>query len=396
MSKIRLLIFLSTIVIVGFFGYIASLYARGYRFDTKSLNFVPNGLFVVNSNPNGAQVFVDGELKTATNATLSLGPGTYEVSLEKDGFLTWSKTLVVEKEVVTQIDVALFSAAPSLSALTFSGAFNPILSSSLTKIAYGVPFMESLTNGQARVSAGKEGLWVVETTNFPIGFNREARQITDGVLDGAAWEWSPNSQEILLTTAGGIFLLDTSEFTPQNELVNVTLQKEQILAEWQLERETRLDAQLTKLPEELENMLKEVATDILFSPDENKVLYTATASAVIPEGLTKPLPGSSTQKQERDIMPNKKYIYDIKEDRNFAVADASQATFWFPTSAHIIVPEEEKITIMDYDGTNRQTVYSGSYVSPFAYPYSNDSQLLILTNLGSNGAPPNLYTLSLK
>jgi hypothetical protein len=51
---------------------------------------------------------------------------------------------------------------------------------------------------------------------------------------------------------------------------------------------------------------------------------------------------------------------------------------------------------MDYDGTNRQVVYSGSYIMPSAFPYSNTSKLLILTNLGSNNSIPNLYTLTVK
>ena len=44
-----------------------------------------------------------------------------------------------------------------------------------------------------------------------------------------------------------------------------------------------------------------IQDDILFSPDENKVLYTAIAGANIPDNLIPSIPGSSTQKQEREI-----------------------------------------------------------------------------------------------
>ena len=51
---------------------------------------------------------------------------------------------------------------------------------------------------------------------------------------------------------------------------------------------------------------------------------------------------------------------------------------------------------MDYDGTNRQEVYAGSYVAPHAYPALTTDRIIILTNLGANTSPPNLYSLSLK
>ena len=58
--------------------------------------------------------------------------------------------------------------------------------------------------------------------------------------------------------------------------------------------------------------------------------------------------------------------------------------------------EEGKIVIMDYDGTNTQTVYSGSYEFPFAFPFGSNEKIIILTNLGGDSSPPNLYSLSLK
>jgi hypothetical protein len=69
---------------------------------------------------------------------------------------------------------------------------------------------------------------------------------------------------------------------------------------------------------------------------------------------------------------------------------------WFPNSKNLILAEEGKVTIMDYDGTNRQVVYSGNYVSPYAFPFVNTGKIIILTNLGANSSLPNLYSLSLK
>lgn len=391
MPRLRVAIFLSTILIVGIVGYLFSLYARGYRFNQETGNFSPNGLLVANSDPNGASVLVNGELKTATNATIPLVPGTYDIEVKKDGLISWKKRLTINREEVTQINVTLFASAPSLSAITFSGVINPIMSPDQTKVLYGVP---ATTSDE---SLEKAGLWILETVNLPLGFNREPRRITDGNLVDATWNWSPDSREVMLTMkSGAVYILNTSEFVTQGQRVNVASQKELILAEWEEKKDKRLQAQLGKLPDELESIFLDKTSEVIFSPDENKILYTASGSATLKEGLIPPLPGSSTQKQAREIKLGKKYIFDIKEDRNFEVADATQPSYWLATSNHLLLPQKDSVEIMDYDGTNRQTVYTGSYIFPFAYPSVSPGKLMILTNLGASTGFPNLYSLGLR
>jgi hypothetical protein len=394
MTKIRILIFLSTLIIVSILGVVASFYARGYKFDFAKLQFVPNGLLVINSEPNGAQIFVDDNLKTATNATLTLPPGTYDVTVKKEGYLAWSKSIVVEKEIVTQIDAVLFPAAPSLSAITFSGITNIIPSSDMTKIAYIVP--------PTKDNLDKAGLWITESTSLPIGFAREPKRIADGDFANMTLEWSPDSREILATTsnakgvATAAYLFDTGQYTTLGQRTNEVGQIKTIKTGWSEKKNKKLTTQLAKLELSISEIISKKTTDIVFSPDENKILYTASESAEIPSGVVKPLPGASTQKQNRKLEPGKKYVYDIKEDRNFEIAKKDEPTFWLTTSAHLILPQKDKVIIMDYDGTNRQTVYQGSYTAPHAYPYSNASKLVILTNLGSTNSLTNLYSLNLK
>ena len=149
-------------------------------------------------------------------------------------------------------------------------------------------------------------------------------------------------------------------------------------------------------------MLTRKTSNFVFSPDEQMILYTASASGTLSDNLVKPLPGASTQKQERQIQPGHTYVYDIKEDRNFLISDQpisvlnQQALLWMPSSKHLLYGLSGQVIIMDYDGTNRQIVYSGSYIAPFTFPYSNTTKLLILTNLGGTSVSPNLYSLTVK
>lgn len=380
MIKIRIFLILLTLIIVSSVGLITSYYARGYQFDFKTLQFLPNGILVLKSDPTGAEIYINGNLKGATDTTLSLTPATYDVTLKKDAYFSWSKRMVIDKEIVTQAQVSLFRSAPSLTAITFTGSLAPIASDDYTRIAYGTD----------------SGLYTLETFNLPIGFSKDPRQITDADLTGASWQFSPSGRQIMLTTKNSVFLLDTSTFTPQAKMVNIASQKDATLLAWTKERQTKIAASLSALPIQIADELSRKTATITFSPDETKILYTASNAGTLNEGLVPPLPGSSTQKQNRTITPGNTYVYDIKEDRNFLVSnDSNQKLSWFPNSKNLVLAENGKVVIMDYDGTNPQAVYSGSYIAPYAFPFGSTEKILILTNLGGANSP-NLYSLSLK
>ena len=388
MHHTRLLIFLSTILVLGIFGTAAIMYARGYRVDRDNLAITTSGLLVANSEPNGVQVFVDGELMTATDNTINLPPGTHDLLLKKEGYISWQKRIDIEKEIVTQIDAFLPPVAPSLTALTFSGAVNPQISPDRTKIAYAIP-----SNGD---NLEKAGLWIIDFTNLPLGFNRDPRRITDGNLVEAEWKWSPDGRELLLTTQNGVYLLDTGEFTPQAQRINVASRLLLIEADWQELERKLLETQIGRLHDAIEEIFATTVGDIQFSPDGDKILYTALDEVTLPDDAVPQLPGASTQNQERTIKPGNKYVYDIKEDRNFKIADPEQPIYWLPNSLNLILPKEDSISIVDYDGTNARAIFPGNYVYPHAFPSSTLDRILILTNLGFEDSTANLYWVSLR
>lgn len=390
MAKIRVFLFLLTIIVVGLFGFYMSYYARGYRLNLKTLKFEPNGILVIKSEPDGASVYINGSFKTATNASISLSPGVYDIEVKRDGYFKWYKRLTIEKEIVTSASVSLFRNVPSLSPLTFSGAQNPIISDDGTKIAFTTP-------PSANTGTDKIGIYTMDTFSLPLGFTNEPKRITDGDQSHTTYQFSPDNRQILLTTSNGIFLIDSGSFTPQSQMVNITSQKDATLKEWQNERVARDTSLIKNLPLPVADILTHKTSTFTFSPDQNMVLYQASGSANLPDNLITPLPGSSTQKETRDVQNGDTYVYDIKEDRNFLISDREKPVIrWLTTSKHLLLSEPGNVEIMDYDGTNKVTVYSGSYESPYAFPYTNATKLLILTNLGGDSAVSNLYTLTVK
>ena len=379
MTRVRVLLFFLGILVVGLLGYIAITFAKGYRLDFKTLKMISKGILVVKTDPTGAQVFVDKDLIGASDSNFTLSLGTYDVEIKKSGFITWYKRLTIEKETVTETKADLFRSTPSFSPITQDGVIQPVPSDNFSQIAYG----------------GTDGLWILENMNFPIGFTKDPRKITDGNLTGSSWQFSPDGRELLLDTPNGLFLLETGKFTPQGQRINMSSKKTSILEAWQKEKETKILAQTRNLPSELQDLLQRKTSQITFSPDENKILYTASSSGILNSNLMKPIPGASTQTENRDIKIDHTYVYDIKEDRNFLI-DGAKKLFWLPNSRNLVSAEDNKIIIMDYDGTNKQVVFSGGYSSPYVFPYLNGEKLLILTNLGADSQVPNLYSISIK
>lgn len=391
--SIFLVLFFSLVALGAFF---VIRLAQGYRPDISTRSLRPTGILVATSIPDGAQVYIDGKLKTATNNTLNLTPDTYEVEIKKEGYTPWKKILTIKKELVTQTEAYLFPTYPNLQSLTYTGAQSPVLSPDGQKVVFAVINSE----------ADKNGLWVLDLGTRPLGLPQAPRKIVVSAPRGrnfslADLQWSPDSKVILatLTTAGNEenFLLETNQLNPTNRLVDITNQLNTILADWEKEEQIRLQAKLAKLPPVLLETLENSIDDIHFSLDETKILYTATASAQIPEEIIPPLPAASTQPESRKIEPGKIYVYDLKEDRNFLIMDQddTKKIAWFPTSKHIFLVQEGKITILECDNTNWVEVYTGPFEDQYAFPFPGGTRILVLTALGKD-TPPNLYAISLR
>ena len=99
--------------------YVAIRYAKGQR-PSSDGTVRETGLLVANSFPTAAQVYINDKLTTATDDTLNLDPGEYQVEIKKDGYIPWRKTLNLKKELVSQTNALLFPAVPSLTPISLT------------------------------------------------------------------------------------------------------------------------------------------------------------------------------------------------------------------------------------------------------------------------------------
>jgi hypothetical protein len=389
-----------TVLVILIVSGVIIAYGRGYRFDTKQKAFGSTGLISVTSDPTGATITIDNKKVGATNTTVTIKPGWYTVTISKEGYQSWEKNVRVQGEVVVSTHAVLFPSNPSLSAITSGGIANPILSPDGSKLAFTMPTTPTATNGAQLVDRG--GVWVLDLIDKPLGLNRDAKQLLQATaLDttSATLTWSPDSKQLLIDipnrTTTASYLIDADKL---NDYAKPLYEKQTTMNDWNLQTQAKEKEKLLTLSPELITIATHSMNIISFSPDENKILYEASTSATIPTIIDPPLLGTNSTEETRTIVAKTLYIYDIKEDKNYLVGTSKKiALQWLPNSRQLITAGNNKIDVLDYDGTNRKTVYAGPFWDSFVAPWTNASKLVILTNLNPSASTlPNLYAINIK
>lgn len=403
-------VFKSVIIVIAILLFSATLIAwgKGYRFNFREKSLTSTGILSASSSPDGASVFLNGKLSVATNGSISIPPDFYTVRITKEGYQSWEKSVRIQGEVVTRIEALLIPTNPSLRTLTITGVYNPVLSPSGGRVAYIVPAEEATYSGLIKP---KKGIWVFELRNGTLGGKIEPRQIYQS--DKIDWLnstiiWSPDEKQIVLKvkkkdnkkevilTSLEIFL-DNGSSPP----IDITSSWEALISEWNTTQSIKDSEVLNAISPILSQELETAARDIRFSPDDTKILFFATGSAVLKQIINPPLIGSNSTKESRSLVPGNYYIYDIKEDKNFQIFSEKTITSphqltWYTDSKHIITIENNSIYITDYDGTNKRVIYSGPFSDNIVFPWSTPGKLVILTNINRPKDLPNLYEIDLR
>ena len=374
------------------------LYGKGYNFSfgDGKIGLLGTGLLAATSQPDGAGIYINNHLTSATNNTVSLSPGEYDIKIAKSGYFPWQKKIKIEKEVVSSAFALLIPTAPKLDNVTDIGVSDPVLDPTRTKIAYTV---------SASQDPRKNGVYILDMGLRPIlTLQSSSSQIADNTIDNfsqSKLSWSPDAKELVATISAGpniasTYLLKTN-FNENPQDVTATL--EAVNASWSEQKIKQDKFQLLGFKAKLQSLIKENFKILSWSEDETKILYTATQSATLPLIINPPLIGANSTPEERQMSKGSVYVYDIKEDKNFKILDSMPTPLpltWFPDSKHLIFVFDKKIIIMDYDGQNKTTAYAGPFIDDYVFAWPDGSKILILTDLGNPNIAPNLYTIGLK
>jgi dipeptidyl aminopeptidase/acylaminoacyl peptidase len=372
------------------------LYGKGYRFGIEpgKIEFNGTGLLVTKSIPDGAQVFINGKLKTATDNTINLAPGDYSVKISKEGYFPWEKQIKIHAEVVSRAEALLIPSAPKLESITDVGATTPTIDPTLTKIAFVV----------ASQSSKRNGIYVFDMKSNPLlTLQSSSTQIVDDSYDlfsQSQISWSPDGKDLIATVSANnisnTYLLDTDQpNTPPN---NVTETLPTVDGSWTKLKKAKDRAVLDSLPPKVRKMAATDFNVLAYSPDHNKILYSASRSASLPVIIKPRLIGVNSTPEQRDIKTGGIYVYDTKEDRNYQMDSGNfqGAYSWFTDSKHLILVRNKELHMIEFDGLNDTTVYAGPFIDNYVFPWPDATRIVVLTNLGNNKILPNLYTISLK
>lgn len=362
MSK-RFIITIITLIIIGLAAAVAIFLAKGYTVSTKEKRIVGTGIINITSEPDAASVFIDGHLTTATNAAVSqLSPKKYSVKVVKEGFIPWEREVEVKEGLVTPLKITLFPAIPTIYPLTFNGVANPILSPDGSKLVF------IATGGK------KPGVWVwTMSRNQPIAFARssEPHQIAaNGVVDysKAILRWSADSKQVLATVGKNNYILNDD--TLNTEPRDITAILDSTLKSWEDDTRAKDAARIEAIKDINIKKLASASGTLRFSPDETKFMFA----------------------QE-----NIKFkVYDIEGKKQYDLP-SGKAHLWLPDSRHIILVEEDTISIIDFDGTNKAVIYAGKFEDPFIFPWPDSSRLVIVSSFPTpTASEPNLYGINLR
>jgi hypothetical protein len=382
-------------IIVAFIIMIAAslvimFFARGYRVDISTQNLQQTGILSINSTPDGALIYVNNVPKDATNNSVTgLKAGEYSVRLEKAGYQTWEKQVPIETGRVSQINALLISLFPEIRPLTITGGVNPVLSPDRQKIIY---------LAAANTEPGAElGIWLLNLSGRPFNILSQPTLLLSAEegrdFSSLTIQWSPDSQNILIQEGSGTtYLVDTQskEVSPINSLT----EKEILLAEWEEEKVKTLEILADRFPEELRALIPQSSDLIGWSPDQTKILISEKSETAATYKIIDFKP--------TEYVPLAQDISDIKIYNLAGIYTNPEPPMWYPDSRHLLsfeptAPESStgSITIMELDGANKKTIFSGQVKTGEIFPHPDGSKIIILTNFTNDPSQENLYSISL-
>ena len=361
------------------------LYTAGYRIgkdkNTNHVDITQTGMINVKSSPDGANVYLNGELKTATNGAISsLTPGTYSLRILKNGFVAWEKDIEVFSQLVTDMTAVLVSQSPRLEPLTNTGARQPTISPTLSKLAFFTK------------DGDTPGVWVIPLTGETLNLFRSSAYVVledaPGRIysNGISIEWSPDEDELLVQGENEGFYL----VTLQNDSVISAANPDLIRKNWTNETtKKRLDfIEKLDIPDGLREIA--VAPDTVWAPDGKKFLYRVTAGNNIEYhvfNMEKPIPvGEKVENVAFSIDKNAK----------------QPAVSWYADSFHLILVETDKevatrgmVSLVRIDGTNKVEVFNNNLYSDQVFSAPGGDKLILLTSFKSEGQT-DLYTVGIR
>jgi len=380
-------------------------YARGYRIDIQKGTMTSTGIVAVSSSPQAAQVYVNGVLKGVTDLHLTLPYGKYSIEVKKEGYTSWKREISLKGELVVTADATLFPLNASLTPLTTIGISQVV---SIDKTDKALLFVE---NGDLE----KDGIYVFDQTKRTFSLFPPLKLLVskklfpeDISIKNPSILFSPDyKQGIIILKRGEDSVSYLISLEDENsQLVEMTSSQDSLEKVWGEERSLEAARLLEIFPHQLAKIASDSFHILSLAPDKSKIFYEAKQEITLPYVIEPRLVATNQTPEERSIKLDELYVYDRKEDRNYLITLTEKSLemrgkgetviVWYPDSRHLVKNEGDKISIVEYDDTSKQIIYSGPHEGAF-FDVTSDGKLLILANLNPQfNKTPDIYAVGIK
>jgi len=392
--------------------FLITAFSRGYRINLQKKTFVPTGILAISSSPKAAKVYINNELKGVTDVNLTLEPNEYLVEIKKDGYTNWQKKVRLKGELVLTLDALLFPLNPSFSPLTNLGIKKAIPLDQTDKILLYIE----------KNDLEKDGFYILDITKKPINFfeplklilKKSLLSLENLNLEEISFDFSPDFKEAIINLPNASYLLSLEQ--ENQTLFDVTTSKQTLLDAWLKEKEKNNQKILETFKKDFVKIASDSFHIISFSPDETKILYQAKKNLTLPIFIDPPLIATNQTKEERTLKKDYYYVYDKKEDKNYEIdltlisknkksqpnlgqlnrLEIENLLMWYPDSKHLVLNEDNKIYVFDYDGQNKQVLYSGPFEKDFFLVSSSGNLILLINFNPENNPQPDIYQVIIK
>jgi hypothetical protein len=357
---------------------IVILLAQGYRLDRQTNTIYGTGILVATSDPTGATLTLNDEIRGLTNTTINnLVPGDYTITITKDGYFPWKNKVKIEKSKVLTVEALMIPVNPSLSPITSTPAQNTWLSPDGEKLAYSVP------------DGSSAGVWMLDLSSQPFNLARKPLQLvadTDIIhYSQGKLRWSPSSKDLLISTAvnevDSNFLLSIDN---PLKVAQIDPNSSQLLSQWDVEGLNNAQELQSNFNDQAKELIAAHSDTLSWSPDNLKFTYF------------------TEQDDSRTY-----YVYDKETKKHSKMLEVKKELFtqirWYADSQHFLVLEKDSlddpvgtVSLIDMDGTNKQQVFRGTLIGDVLYTYLSGAKLIILTSFNIQEQMYYLYSINLR
>lgn len=134
------------------------LYTAGYRYNLKKAAVEKHGTLILDSTPEDATIFLNGERYTETTPTTiqQLSPGWHTIRFEREGYTSWEKAIEIRPERVSFANaVYLWRTQPTIQLLN-EGAYTQLVSNPEADVVAAVSTHTSGTRLELWQSRGRQ------------------------------------------------------------------------------------------------------------------------------------------------------------------------------------------------------------------------------------------------